>query len=63
MEITKEFLQNQIASMTQELGNSLDLASQIRGAINTCKMLVEHLKTPESEDEIPTPVVEGNVDE
>ena len=51
MEITKEFLQNQIAGLTQELGNLLEQASQLRGAIGTCEMLIERLETPEPKEE------------
>lgn len=50
MEITREFLQDQIAGLTHELGNLLDQVSQLRGAIGTCEMLIEHLEAPEPEE-------------
>ena len=47
MEITKEFLQGQIVGMTRELGDLLEQANLVRGAINACKMLIERLEAPE----------------
>ena len=51
MEITKEFLQNQIAGLQQEMGNLLEQASQLRGAIGTCEMLIERLGILEIKEE------------
>ena len=50
MEITKEFLRGQITGLLQELENLIEQASQLRGAIGTCEMLIKHLEAPEPED-------------
>ena len=50
MEITKEFLRGQITGLLQELENLIEQASQLRGAIGTCEMLIKHLEAPEPEE-------------
>jgi hypothetical protein len=51
MEITKEVLQDRLDGMTQELGILLEQASEVRGAIMLCGILMEHLESEDEEED------------
>ena len=51
MKITKEFLTERIAGMTQQLEQATSVVSQLRGAIMDCRELMTYLETPEPEEE------------
>lgn len=55
MEITKPVLQVRHAAMTQQLGRLLEETAMVRGAINLCEALMDHLATPEAEPPEPDP--------
>ena len=51
MEITKEYLQQHIIGLAQQLESQLEQVGMIRGAIDVCRVLIDHLEAPEEKDE------------
>lgn len=51
MKITKEFLTERIAGMTQQLESTVSVVSQLRGALMDCNELMAYLEAPEPEEE------------
>lgn len=49
MEISKEVLQLRLAGMTPQLGQLLEQAAMVRGAISLCNELMAYLETGEAE--------------
>lgn len=49
MKITKEYLQQHIIGLAQQLETQLEQVGMIRGAIDVCRVLVDHLEAPEPE--------------
>ncbi len=47
MEITKEFLQAQIAGLQEQLGNLIGQQAIVRGALGNCEALLRYFETPE----------------
>lgn len=47
MEITKQLLEIRHAAMTQQLGRLLEERAMVRGALNLCEALMEHLARPD----------------
>lgn len=50
MGIDQEFVQNQLAILRQELGNLMEQASEVRGAIMLCEVFARHLELPKPEE-------------